>query len=58
MLEALFGLEVTGQVDFITTEQTTVGAAGAANALPATPSTYFKIKVNGVEYVVPAYAVS
>jgi hypothetical protein len=58
MLEALFGLEVTGQVDFITVEQTTVGAAGAANALPATPSTYFKIKVNGVEYVVPAYAVS
>jgi hypothetical protein len=58
MLEALNSLEVTGLVDFITAEQTTVGAAGAANALPATPSTYFKIKVNGVEYVVPAYAVS
>lgn len=48
----------TGTVDFIVGEQTTVGAAGAANALPATPSTYFKIKVNGVEYVVPAYAVA
>jgi hypothetical protein len=58
MLEALASLEVTGRVDFITAEQTTVGAAGAASALPATPSTYFKIKVNGVEYVVPAYAVS
>ena len=58
MLEALNSLEVTGLVDFITAEQTTVGVAGAANALPATPSTYFKIKVNGVEYVVPAYAVS
>lgn len=48
----------TGTVDFVIAEQTTVGAAGAASALPATPSTYFKIKVNGVEYVVPAYAVS
>jgi hypothetical protein len=57
-LEALNNLEVTGLVDFITAEQTTVGAAGLANALPATPSTYFKIKVNGTEYVVPAYAVS
>jgi uncharacterized protein YcfJ len=48
----------TGTVDFQITEQLTVGAAGAADALPATPSTYFKIKVNGIEYVVPAYAVS
>jgi hypothetical protein len=48
----------TGTVDFVVPEQTTVGAAGAASALPATPSTYFKIKVSGVEYVVPAYAVS
>jgi hypothetical protein len=48
----------TGTVDFQVLEQTSVGAAGAADALPATPSTYFKIKVNGVEYVVPAYAVS
>lgn len=48
----------TGTVDFVISEQTTVGSAGAASALPATPSTYFKIKVNGVAYVVPAYAVS
>jgi hypothetical protein len=57
-LEALNNLAVTGLVDFITVAQPTVGAAGAASALPATPSTYFKIKVNGTEYVVPAYAVS
>jgi hypothetical protein len=48
----------TGTVDFVVLEQSTVGPAGVASALPVTPSTYFKIKVNGVEYVVPAYAVS
>lgn len=35
--------------------QTTVGAAGAASALPANPVGYIKIKVNGTTYVVPAY---
>ena len=48
----------TGTVDFVVAEQTTVGAAGGASALPATPTKYFKIKVNGVAYVVPAYAVA
>lgn len=48
----------TGTIDFVIPEQSSVGSAGAASALPATPSTYFKIKVNGVDYVVPAYAVS
>jgi hypothetical protein len=48
----------TGTVDFVVPTQSTVGAPGVASALPGTPSTYFKIKVNGVEYVVPAYAVS
>jgi hypothetical protein len=48
----------TGTVDFQVVSQSTVGPAGIASALPATPSTYFKIKVNGVEYVVPAYAVA
>ena len=38
-------------------EQTTVGAAGAASALPATPSKYLILKDSaGTEYVVPAYA--
>lgn len=37
--------------------QTTVGAAGAASALPATPSKYLKVVGDdGTTYVVPAYA--
>ena len=35
--------------------QSTVGAAGAASALPATPAGYVKIKVNGTNLVIPAY---
>lgn len=39
--------------------QTTVGAAGGASALPATPTQYIPIVAsNGTEYVVPAYAKS
>lgn len=48
----------SGTIELDVPTQTTVGAAGAANALPATPSTYFKINVAGTDYVVPAYAVS
>jgi len=48
----------TGTVQLNVPTQSTVGAAGGANALPATPSTYFKINVDGTDYVVPAYAVS
>lgn len=48
----------TGTLDLVISEQSTVGPAGPATALPATPSTYFRIKVNGVDYVVPAYAVA
>lgn len=48
----------TGTIDIVVPTQLTVGSAGAASALPATPSTYFKIKVDGVDYVVPAYAVA
>lgn len=48
----------TGKVNLVTVEQTTVGSAGAASAVPATPTTYFQIKVNGTTYVVPAFAVS
>ncbi len=47
-----------GLVNLITTAQGTVGAAGAASAVPANPTTYFQIKVNGTTYVVPAFAVS
>jgi hypothetical protein len=38
-------------------EQTTVGAAGGASALPATPTKYIKIKNSaGTTLVIPAYA--
>jgi hypothetical protein len=39
-------------------QQTTVGGAGPADALPATPETYIKVTVDGTDYVFPAYAVS
>ena len=48
----------TGKINYITTAQATVGAAGSAANVPAKPTTYFQIKVNGVNYVVPAFAVS
>lgn len=35
--------------------QNTVGAAGGASALPATPVKYLKVKYNGSSYVIPAY---
>lgn len=36
--------------------KTTVGAAGGAAALPATPTSYIPLKHNGVSLCVPAYA--
>lgn len=36
--------------------QTTVGAAGSASALPATPSGYVTFTLSGTEYVMPFYA--
>lgn len=36
--------------------QTTVGAAGAASALPATPTTYVEININGTALQIPCYA--
>lgn len=40
------------------TTQTTVGAAGGASALPATPTGYLTIMVGNTPYVIPYYAVS
>lgn len=40
------------------TTQTTVGAAGGASALPATPTGYIPVLIGGVEYVIPYYAQS
>lgn len=48
----------SGTIDFNTPAQSTVGAAGAASALPATPSGYLKFKLNGTDIVVPYYAAS
>lgn len=36
--------------------QTTVGAAGAGSALPATPTAYLRVSINGTVFVVPYYA--
>lgn len=41
-----------------TAVQTTVGAAGGASALPATPTGYIEININGTARVIPYYAKS
>ena len=38
--------------------QTTVGAAGAASALPATPTGYLRFTIGTRAYVIPYYAQS
>jgi len=48
----------TGTVDFKLPTQSTVGSAGGASALPATPSGYIEFKINGTAYVMPYYAKS
>jgi len=48
----------TGTVHFRVPTQGTVGAAGGASALPATPTGYVKFRINDTEYVIPYYAVS
>ena len=48
----------TGTVNFAVPTQTTVGSAGGATNVPAAPTVYVKIRVSGVEYVIPAFAVS
>jgi hypothetical protein len=46
----------TGTTIDWTSTQSTVGSAGGASALPATPTGYVIMKVNGIEYVMPYYA--
>lgn len=50
-------LEIGGGTCTVTT-QTTVGAAGGATALPATPTGYIQIYLNGssTKYIIPYYA--
>jgi len=46
----------TGTVNFKVPTQSTVGSAGGASALPATPSGYIEFKINGTAYVLPYYS--
>ena len=48
----------TGTLELDVPTQSTVGPAGGASALPASPDLYFKINVGGNEYVIPAFGVS
>jgi hypothetical protein len=45
-----------GRVRIDVTTQTTVGAAGGASALPATPTGYAQINIGGTDFVMPYYA--
>ena len=50
---------IQGQITIVgATTQTTVGAAGGATALPATPTGYLKVVIDNVELAIPFYAVS
>lgn len=51
-----FGIRQSGKLIFGTgITQSTVGAAGAASALPSNPVGYIMFEVNGFEYVIPYY---
>jgi hypothetical protein len=53
----VFGVTAAGWFKYISgNTATTVGAAGGASALPATPTGYFKIDIGGTEFKVPYYA--
>ena len=57
--DLVLGTQGTGTIRINNPQtQTTVGAAGAANALPATPTGYLKLNLGGTEYVIPYYAAS
>lgn len=43
-------------INFVTSTQNTVGAAGGASALPATPSGYIHVQINGGNFQIPYYA--
>jgi hypothetical protein len=48
--------QLNAQPSLKTQTQSTVGSAGAADALPATPSGYVEIVIGGTTYVLPFYA--
>ena len=52
-------LKISDEIEFDGTGQTTVGAAGAASALPATPQGYIRVlDPNGTVRVIPFYLAS
>lgn len=54
-----FYINAAGKPNWISgNSQSTVGGAGGASALPATPSGFVKILVNGSDFVVPYYPAS
>lgn len=48
--------QINAQPSLKTQTQATVGGAGNADALPATPSGYVEIEIGGTVYVLPFYA--
>ena len=53
----IFGVTAAGLIQYVSgNTATTVGAAGGASALPATPTGYLKIDIGGTNYKVPYYA--
>jgi hypothetical protein len=48
--------QINAQPSVKSQTQTTVGDAGAADALPATPAGYVDIEIGGTVYVLPFYA--
>lgn len=55
---AIFGVNTSNVVRFNNATQSTVGSAGGASAVPATPTGYWEVNLNGTAYVVPYYAKS
>jgi hypothetical protein len=52
------GTTTTGNISLTAASlSSTVGSAGAANALPATPAGYIQISINGTTYKLPYYSV-
>ena len=55
---AAAGTAAAGQIAWGATTQTSVGAAGGATALPATPTGYIIVNVAGTNRIIPFYAAS
>lgn len=45
----------SGDIDLRVTTASTVGSAGAADPVPASPALYLVVKVNGQQYKIPAF---